>query len=1304
MNKRISKKLYLALFFLLALLQLGQAKPNHYYYKQLSIKEGLSQSRVQSVLNDHKGYLWIGTKWGLNSYDGENIKQYFHEQDNASSLPSNNITFVAEDSLKNLWIATSKGICLYNRAKDSFDPIIHNKKNLYIASYLLVNDGILFAGSGSLFKYDYETKQLITLYTAASSSGYTPFLEMIKYDDNQVLLNTQRHGIYSYQLSNGEMKKINYLKGENYTSIFLDSYNRLWVSDYGNGLVCYKNGDIIKKFTPSNSALTYPVIHDMAQKDNKLWIATDGGGINIISLDNFSFTSITHNQDDISSFPTNTIYRLYIDNTNNVWAGTVRNGLIGIREVYARSFQNVPYGNESGLSHQSINNFLEDSKGVIWIATDGGGLNSYSPESGTFKHYQSTKNEKVASILEYSPNELLYFSFNKGFFIYNKLTDKTRPFIIMDESTNEKTCISGFSVNTHKIAEDKIILSGQNIFLYNIKKDEFSIIATKGEDYENNSPLIIATIGTKTYFTDRFKIFEYNASNNQFTPIYKSKYTINNASIDNNGVFWLATTEGLVSYNPIKRETQHIKTDLFQNAVSVIADNKERIWIGTHHKLYVYKSDENRYSILEESDGVLANEYTFKATGLTKNNDILMGGTNGMTIIDSDIAFDAIGNHHIEVLDVLLNGLPITFENNSKSIKAPWNFSSLQLKVILNEKNIFRKNMFNFQIDGLHQEKMIHSSSNSFLISHLPIGEYSITSSYYTKDGTWSPNQKILDIKILPPWWRTKWFYAGIFLLIVLSTLVFLRWVHKRRKAANQRKAIELKSKLYEERIKFLTNISHELRTPLTLITAPLKRMIDNTTTKEINNQLTPIYQQASKMKGIIDMVLDIRKLEEGKNPLSIQPHNLNEWIKEIGNEFMSEFRVKGIQIVYELEPKIHKVAFDKNKCRFVLSNFLMNALKFSNPNSTVKIITTLTTNKEWVRISIKDQGKGLNDVDINSLFTDFYQGKNAKEGTGIGLSYAKSLIEKHNGNIGAKANIDKGATFYYELPLLPSEKLAIDNYAEESNTIITHKTTKINYKFLETYSIIIVEDTLDLKMFLKETLTPYFKRVYTAKDGKEGLKLILENLPDIIISDVAMPNMNGFDLCKAVKTNLDISHIPLILLTAYNNPQNMYMGYKLGADAFLPKPFEIDGLIDLIYNQLKLRENIRTRYKEEKSLTLKELSFSNADESFLLNLNKIIDENLSNSQLNVDFLTKELLMSRSLLYEKIKALAGMSIIEYLNKYKIDKAALLLTTTSYNINEISEMTGFSSPRYFSKVFKASKGLTPSEFKNDALKK
>lgn len=1289
-------------FSLFIALSIACAQSTSYYYRQLGIKEGLSQSRVQCVLNDHKGYLWVGTESGLNRYDRDHLKQYLHRRGDDTTLPSNNILFVAEDSLSNLWVATVAGICLYDRVNDCFKKITTGDKNLYIASYLLMENGILLAGSGVLYKYEYATKELRTLYQTSDPSGFTPFWEMIRYDKDQVYINTRWHGVYSYQLATGKMERIKYLSEGNYTSIFLDSDKRLWISAYGNGLFCFQHEEVVKHFTTQNSPLSYDVIYDMVEKDNKLWVATDGGGIDIISLNDYSFTNIQQIQDDVHSFPTNALYRLYKDLTDNIWVGSIRGGLIGIKEVYARSYRNVPFGNSYGLSNQVINCFYQDSEGVTWIGTDGGGINSLDVSTGTFKHYPTTRFEKVVSIVEYSPRELLYFSFDKGLFLFNKSSGQIRPFILIDEEMNEKTCINGFSVNVRRISPEQILLSAQHIFLYDITKKEFSIIATMGKEYQRNSPLIITTVGTKTYLADISGICEYDSSNGKFTTIYQGDYTINDACMDSSGIFWLATTVGLVSYDPHTQKCSWIKTNLFNEATSVIADGQQRVWVGTRHNLYIYSKRTENFATLGETDGVLPNEYIFHAMLLAKDGDILVGGTTGMNIIDADIQFDAAENHSIELLDVLLNGLPVGLSEESspsiETIEVPWNFSSLQLKVLLNEKDVFRSNIFRFHVDGVHQELM-QANSNSLVINYLPVGEYTITASYYAQNGEWSPRQKILHIIVSPPWWKTGWAYSGVCLLFALIIYGVFYSIYKQKREKQRREIEHIKDKVYEEKITFLTNISHELRTPLTLICAPLKRIIDREMhEKEIHSQLEPIYKQAYQMKNIIDMVLDVSKLEGGRNILHIVSHPLNEWICSIADRFVGEFEMKGIRLVYELDEEIKSVPFDSSKCEFVLSNFLMNALKFGEPETVTTLITTLSPDKEWIRVAVRDQGIGLKMVDMDSLFTHFYQGTHDKGGSGIGLSYSKSLIMHHKGRIGAIENPDRGATFYYELPLQTDECRESGQLANEKPDIAVNEMEEPDHSFLKSFSILVVEDTVDLRNYLKGTLSDYFAHVYVAKDGKDGLEQIMQRLPDMIVSDVVMPRMNGFELCREVKTNLDISHIPFILLTAYYNSQNMYTGYKTGADGFLPKPFEIDGLLALIHNQLKLREQIKARYRDDKTVTHQEMSFSNADETFLLKLNTLIADNMSNPDLGVHFLALNMCISRSLLFNKVKALSGLGIIDYVNKQRIDKATLLLTTTSMNLTEVSEVVGFSSLRYFSKVFKATKGIIPSAFR------
>ena len=1301
---RLPFKTYLLLFLFVGCLQFVDAQSAFYYYKQLGVKDGLSQSRVQCILNDHKGYLWIGTESGLNCYDREHLKQYHHRSGDETTLLSNDIIFVAEDSLYNLWVGTSDGICRYNRENDSFVTLQNDGRPVYVASCLSVEGGILFGGSGAIYKYDYATRKLLPLYYANNPDFYTPFWQMVRYDDSHILLNSRWHGIYSFDLNTNELEKVDYFSEQNYTNIYFDSRQRLWVAVYGNGLYCYQKGQLLHHFTTANSPLTYDVIHDMTEKDDRLWIATDGGGINMIDLDNFSFSNLRQTEGDLHSFPTNTIYRLYVDMADNIWAGSIRYGLIGMKKVHARCFQNVPFGNPYGLSNQTVNRFFQDSEGTVWIGTDGGGINSFDLESGTFRHYSSTQGEKVSSVVEYSPSELLFYSFNKGLFVFNKHTGQMRPFILMNPQVNAQMCINGFSVNVQKISDSKILFSAQHIFVYDLTTRQFEIVASMGSDYERNSPLVIATEGDKTYLSDLKNICEYDSSMGTFRTIYRGEHSINDAYLDKDGVFWLATAEGLVRYDPRIERSEQIETNLFQEAMSVVADHQGRIWVGTRRHLYVYSLQTRNFVILDEVDGVLPNEFLFHSALVTSDGDILMGGTEGMTLVKPDIRFVSDTKYTIELLDVLVDGLPVVLPENKdrqlKTVEVPWNFSSLQLKVLLNENDVFRRNMFRFRIKESGLEP-VESESNSFVINYLPVGEYTITSSYYTLNGEWAEEQQLFRLVVTPPWWKTGWAYAALCLIILANLYGVIYYFYRKKKIKQRREIRRLKNRLYEEKINFLTNISHELRTPLTLICAPLKRILNHETDeKDIVKQLLPIYKQAYQMKNIIDMVLDVRKLEEGKDMLHILPHSLNEWVRSVGDKFSFEFEAKGINLEYRLDEAIGEVPFDASKCEFVLSNFLMNALKFSEPGTTTTLITTLLPEKDWIRVSVQDEGMGLSMVDMDSLFSNFYQGNHDKGGSGIGLSYAKNLIAYHKGRIGASNAPEHGAIFYFELPLTDAghAQLSLSTADTPADIEMKEADKDIDYEFLQKFSIMIVEDTVDLRNYLKETLLKYFGHVYVAKDGKEALEQIKQRLPDIIVSDVMMPRMNGFELCRAVKTDLDISHIPFILLTAYHNSQNMHTGYKTGADAFLGKPFEIDSLLALVGNQLRMRENIRTRYQNDSVLSHKEVSFSNADETFLLKLNTLITDNMANPELDVPFLASNMFISRSLLFNKVKAITGMGIIDYVNKLRIDRSVILLTTTDMNLTEISELVGFSSLRYFSKVFKSVKGEIPSTFR------
>ena len=454
-------------------------------------------------------------------------------------------------------------------------------------------------------------------------------------------------------------------------------------------------------------------------------------------------------------------------------------------------------------------------------------------------------------------------------------------------------------------------------------------------------------------------------------------------------------------------------------------------------------------------------------------------------------------------------------------------------------------------------------------------------------------------------------------------------------------------------------------------------------------------------MKNIINMVLDVRKMELGHDTLQLELHPLNSWLQEIAEDFRNEFHNKGIRLEYQWDPNIAEISFDSSKCEVILSNLLTNALKFSPPDTLVTLKTSQTDG--FIRIAVTDQGIGLQHIQPEQLFTRFGQGLHNRGGSGIGLSYAKILTEMHGGHIEARNNPEgSGCTFWIELPAnLPAEKRACAPGAylnELLDSPITQAPELQNFS-TQNYSLLIVEDETDLQQFLKNALKSNFKHVYIASNGQEALDMIRQTPPDIVVSDIMMPKMDGYELCQHIKENLNISHIPVVLLTARSDAESTQAGYKTGADSYIAKPFELDFLQTILLNQLKNRELIKQKYRQESHwITPQESTFSNADEKFLLQLNTLISEELGNPDLTVNFITEKLAFSRASLYNKVKALTGLGVNDYIIRFKLEKACHWLQTTELSILEISENTGFANQRYFSTVFKQTYGCTPSEYR------
>lgn len=1304
MSKAHVLKRYSFLIWILFFVLSTKAEQQDYYFRQISLEQGLSQSRVQCIYRDHLGVIWIGTKWGLNSYDQSELKSYFHDREQPNSLPDNFIRFITEDRLGDLYVSTNKGIAIYNKAENQFQPLKYNGKPFNAWSYLQIGDNFLFGGEETLYQYNLMDKSITTIFPDIDGDKLKCINRIFQWSPDVLITSSKKDGLWMYDLIKKKMYRCPFVKEREINTIFVDSQNRLWVSFYGKGIACYsKEGKRLFSLSTKNSGLNNDIIFDFLEKDNQLWIATDGGGINILDFQTMKFSHLKHISDDEQSLPNNSIYRLYKDQMDNIWIGSIHGGLFAIKKVFIKTYKDVPLNNPNGVSERTVVSIFEDKDTLLWIGTDGGGINSFDQKTNTFHHYPTTYGEKVTSITDFSENELLLSCFNKGVFTFNKRTAQMQPFPIINDSISKREFSSGDLVNLYA-TKDNIYILGAKVYIYNKHTRQTSILYAPQIDIQRQIAMqAIYSDDTHLYLMGTNNLFKLNFKTNELSSLVNMKEgdDFTSACRDDKGNFWIGSNFGLLFYNKQTGKTEKIHTNLFNSVSSLAYDKKGKVWIGAQNMFFAYIINEKRFVILDESDGVPSNELIFTPIPALRTPNLYMGGTMGLVRINTDIIFESNSSPILKLLEVKLNGKSTLKQVNNNCISIPWNHSSFNIKVIADEKNSFRKHLFRYVITG--KDKMvIESYLQTLELGTLASGEYTISVSCDTSNGEWSQPTEILTIIVSPPWWKSTWFIIlCIFFAFLVAGMVFFSLIRKKENRL-KREMREHEKKIYEEKIRFLINISHELRTPLTLIYASLKRILNKEVKQdELPEYLQGAFKQANQMKDIINIVLDTRKMEVGQEVLHISSHPLHKWIQEVAETFQTASKAKEIEITYDFDDSIQSIAYDDTKCKVVLSNLIMNALKYS-PNQTRIVIKTIRTN-ESIQIHVQDQGIGLDNVDIKKLFTRFYQGKHNEGGSGIGLSYAKMLIDLHGGRMGAFNNKDRGATFFYEIPAnLQEQEVSCPQHSYLNELLSSpEEEEKIESGAfsLQGYSLLIVEDKQDLREFLKNALKDKFKKIYQAENGLVALEVIKQQQPDIIVSDVMMPQMNGYQLCKEIKENLNISHIPVILLTARADSESQMLGYKLGADAYLPKPFEMEMLLSVIQNQMRNREYIKSRYRGNQFiLSPQEATFSNADEQFMIKLNEMIDQNLSQPDLDVKFLTAQMAMSRTSLYNKVKELTGMGANDYINRRRIDKAIILLTQSDMSITEISEQVGFTYQRYFSTLFKEMKGMTPSQFR------
>lgn len=1270
---------------------------SYYYFKQISLREGLPSS-ITAIYDDNEGFLWIGTIYGAYRFDGEKLKKYPQPDHLQGSYYIHNIQ---GDKWGNVWMFTKGGLSRYNPERDTFEFLLRNQRK--IESYTLLSDGdhLIIPAPGKLLRYSKELEH-ITDIPIKDGHKQTVLIKIQKYDEQHYIATTTYNQMILIDRRTGEVKESPFGKQTHIQDFYADSKQRYWISVYGEGVSCYTRlGEFIATYNTHNSTLSHDVILDIEERKGLIWLATDGGGINMIDPETRQIKILSNTQN--AQFPTNSVSCLH-NGTNNMWIGMVREGILGAKENFITTYTKAPKNDPSGLSEKCPLCLWEDVDNKIWIGTDGGGVNCFDPQTEKFTHFPSTFGGKIVSICPYSANELLLSNFTKGIYIFNKKTGVCRRFLINDEATDSRINYSGNPVNLFIHRENEIEFHGGYFYRYNKTKREFTKMNVPGDSY-GGSWIFMGEYNSGYYFQNKNCIFRYDKQTQGLEMVGNpTEGLILAACVDTTGLLWIADRGGLRTLRIGTGKVNDIPLPDNNDLVTSLAiDRKGTVWMGTPGALYAYIPTEKRFVIFSESDGVLPNDFLPKPVLITQDNNVYMGGATGLVRINQSLnqPSQVTSSLRIGLLDIQLNGTNVLPDRTSRvpSLDLSTGFTSLTIHTKLDETDVFRKRIYRYQIEGLNGD-YTESSKPYFMIQTLPPGEYRIKAQCTQSNGLWSPSFTLLELNVLPPWWQSTWFVV----LIIGLLLSVAAYALYRREERLQQDLKEKERQIYKEKVQALININHELRTPLTLIYTPLKQLLGS---RQIPHELRPklqrAFKQARQMKNIINMILNMRRMEVGQNMLSLTPASLNAWLQTITDDFRDEFEMRNIQLLFHPDDSIDQVAFDMNQCEIIVNNLLMNAYKFSDPDTTVTVSTQLEPSGRMICVAVRDQGMGLGDENPENLFVRFQQGRHSIQGNGIGLSYAKQLVEMHGGEIHARNNEDRGTTFFFTLPyqqemtqvqcparpylneLLPRHSLAIQN------------TEPAPAKFR---SVLIAEDDPDLCDYLAANLQSVFETIYKASDGMEALPIAVSHLPQLIISDVMMPRMDGLELCRRIKQNAELSYIPVILLASRTDEPSTEDGYKMGADAYVAKPFDMDLLLIQIQNIMNNHNVMRRHYSgaEGGKKTEPATTRNPVDEQFVLQLKRLVEENKANTDLDVIQVAKLMRMSRASLYNKMKATVGVGVNEYITQHRIEYACRLLATTDLSVSEVSEQAGFLHPRNFSTTFKNMTGDSPSEYR------
>ncbi len=1348
---------------------------NDLFFSHLGIENGFASNRANTIIQDQKGFIWVGTWNGLNRYDGYSCKTYQPNFHDSTSISNREITELMEDSFGNIWIGTSNGLnCLNTK-------------------------------TGNLKTYEFRNR----------------ILSICEDNNNMLWIGTWNGGLYKLDPVSGKIK--HYLTNDIVSDIFLDSRNILWVGTYYGLLKFDIKSELFERYlydSSSNSISNSTITKITESHDGNIWVGTWGGGLNRIIVQNkgqnLTFTNFTI-ETGIENLKSNVISELYYDRFNNLWIGTWDQGLHLLKqeqqnlEPNRTIFLNYNYesDNLSSFSGDGVSTILVDRSGILWVGgstidiapIEISGLNKYKfpfstkisnsrTEKGTITTYKNQlwiasnfdliqyqlvnnvyqfkkKYDRISYSIDghqYQSNSILSLEADSsglwigtedaGLIFYSYTSDHSldlktkRCFTKQTQipvSGNKISCIeiskvypgiiwvgtlqSGFSM----ININLNINPNYRQYKSGIEDNNYSDDNIRCIKEDKNGNVWIGTQNGLNLFnptTNKFKQFFYSSSDTNSI----NDNVINIIEEDTQGNIWIGTNSGLIRKIDIEQPSGNIKIgfkgypnqEYLKNEIvtNIIEDQSKNLWIRMFKGFVKFNIINEKMSNVYFSKDFENARFERNNTTIGYNKDIIISNSFGFLTLSPDSLLKNYFQPKVVIVDFLIFNESLSktkgiLNKRDPMVTIPY---AKQLKISYHDKMITfifsamdfknsKKNEYLYKLEGFDEKWNDINTRNSATYTNLPHGKYIFKVKLKNNNGIQHSEESKLILFVSPPWWKTTWAYF-IYLSIIVGLLYFFnKYSIIKAQEKNNLKFEKLKTqemkRFNEMKSTFFTDITHELKTPLTLILGPANELSSD---KSLNSyaakQAEHIKNSAYKLLRLVNQLMEFRKIEKGLNDkLFVKRCDICELLKEVFSFF--EPMAQSRNIDYSLITKDDSIIayIDPDKIEKVIFNLISNAFKYSMDDSKISVSINLISNEnnsEEVVISIEDSGIGISLEHQGKIFERFYQINqiHTQSTGGIGLYMAKALIEQHNGSIKVKSTLGEGSCFIINIP--------VNSYVSDQNKPIIkpldiidseEDQTNLNNKEEDTSSkkiILVIEDDKDLNDFLVAGLSSKFD-VINAFNGKEGLKKARKLIPDLILTDIMMPEMDGFELCKLVRKEISLSHIPVVFLTAKTMEEDEIKGLKLGAVDYIYKPFSLISLKLKINNILSKQKILQDRVRMEIILEPETIELSSLDENFLKLAVDCIDKNLDNPNYDMNAFSNDMGFSTGQVYRKIKALTGQTAIEFIRTHRLKVAAGLLIQNKRSISEIIYMVGFNNPSYFTRCFKELYGCTPKEY-------